>query len=421
MRYPGSVPVGVAFLLLLFTGVARAQDQPEIEETSPERVSATAHMLDVGDLWHLVRHKDLTQDVAPPPGSHERRFLVITPSIGSKPSTGFNAGVSGNVAFYEGDQQTTHISTISGGAKLSQKGQTTAGVRLGMFTSDDRWFLQSDNRLQLTSLNTYALGSDVPETDGTNLKYNFYQLYETAYRRVRPGLFVGGGLNVRVHTDVRSGTGANSNIDESAYLAYTQQHGFDAYGQTSSGLSVGMLFDTRDNAINADKGWFANGVYRTFFDGFLGGDSTYQYLSLDVRNYRQLTAGGRNKLAFWFMGNFVTGGVAPFFDLPEIGSDGRSGRGYAEGRYRGEHLLYGEVEYRATLTPNGLFGFVAFLNGTTVDNSQTGEKLFDSGAPGAGFGFRVLLNKRSRTNLCTDYGWGKDGSRGFYLSIQEAF
>ena len=52
---------------------------------------------------------------------------------------------------------------------------------------------------------------------------------------------------------------------------------------------------------------------------------------------------------------------------------------------------------------------VAFLNTTTVDNAEAGEKLFESFAPGAGFGFRFLLNKRSRTNLCTDYGWGKAG------------
>ena len=162
-------------------------------------------------------------------------------------------------------------------------------------------------------------------------------------------------------------------------------------------------------------------MYRTFFDGFLGGDATWQTVNIDVRTYRTLTTGGRNKLAFWFMGNLVTGGTAPFFDLPEIGSDGRSGRGYSEGRYRGEQLLYGEVEYRGTLTSNGLVGMVAFLNNTTVNNSETGEKLFDSSAPGAGFGLRLLLNKRSRTNLCADYGWGKQGSRGFYLSIQEAF
>lgn len=422
MRYRALRPLVLAFAVAsLNVHAARAQDQPNIEETSPERLKVHAQQIDVGDLWSLARHRSLTQSSEPAIGSHDKRYLVITPSVGSKPSTGFNGGFSGNIAFFRGDQQTTHISSISFGAKLSQKGQTTSGIRLGMFTSDDQWFLQSDNRLQLTSLNTYALGANTPEADAVNLKYNFSQLYETAYRRVKPGLFIGGGLNVRTHTDVRSGTGASSNVDESAYLAYTEKHGFDLDGQSSSGTSVGVLFDTRDNAINADRGWLANAVYRTFFDGFLGGDATWQTLNIDVRNYRTLTANGRNKLAFWFLGNLVTGGTAPFFDLPEIGSDGRSGRGYSEGRYRGEHLLYGEMEYRGTLTPNGLVGVVAFLNTTTVDNSETGERLFDSYAPGAGFGFRLLLNKRSRTNLCADYGWGKQGSRGFYLSIQEAF
>jgi hypothetical protein len=32
-----------------------------------------------------------------------------------------------------------------------------------------------------------------------------------------------------------------------------------------------------------------------------------------------------------------------------------------------------------------------------------------------------MLNKRSRTNLCFDIGFGKDGSRGVYLAVQEAF
>ena len=100
---------------------------------------------------------------------------------------------------------------------------------------------------------------------------------------------------------------------------------------------------------------------------------------------------------------------------------GRSARGYSEGRFRGERLVYGEVEYRTTLTANGLLGAVAFLNATTVTNSLTGEHLFDSGALGAGGGLRVLLNKRSRTNLCFDVGFGKEGSHGVYLAVQEAF
>jgi hypothetical protein len=117
----------------------------------------------------------------------------------------------------------------------------------------------------------------------------------------------------------------------------------------------------------------------------------------------------------------VTGGVAPFLDLPTTGGDVRSGRGYSEGRYRGEHLVYGEMEYRGALTPNGLLGFVAFANTSTIGSVESGAKLFETYAPAAGVGLRVLLNKRSRTNLTTDWGWGKAGSRGFYLGIQEAF
>ena len=64
-----------------------------------------------------------------------------------------------------------------------------------------------------------------------------------------------------------------------------------------------------------------------------------------------------------------------------------------------EHLAYGEIEYRGTVTRNGLLGVVAFLNTTSVDNEDAGKKLFADFAPAAGFGLRVLLNKHSRTNL----------------------
>lgn len=136
-----------------------------------------------------------------------------------------------------------------------------------------------------------------------------------------------------------------------------------------------------------------------------------------------LDKNGRHRLAAWVMGNFVVAGTPPYYDLPATGMDtfGHSGRGYEEGRFRGERLMYGEVEYRTTLMANGLLGMVAFLNATTVSSRDSGENLFESVAIGAGGGLRLLLNKRSRTNLCADIGFGKDGSHGFYLAVQEAF
>jgi len=186
---------------------------------------------------------------------------------------------------------------------------------------------------------------------------------------------------------------------------------------------VDVLWDSRDGFINASRGWLAKASYRALFEGFLGGDSSWQKLTLDVRTYVNLSRNRRHRLAFWAFTDLVVGGTAPYLDLPATGGDtyGRSARGYAEGQFRGERLAYGEIEYRATLTRNGLLGMVAFLNTTTVTDLANAERLFESFAPAGGAGLRLLINKRSKTNLCFDVGFGKQGSKGIYLSVQEAF
>ncbi len=70
---------------------------------------------------------------------------------------------------------------------------------------------------------------------------------------------------------------------------------------------------------------------------------------------------------------------------------------------------------------NGLLGMVVFLNATTISNQAEDEALFDHFAPGGGAGLRLLLNKRSKTNLAFDIGFGEKGNHGVYLAVQEAF
>jgi outer membrane protein assembly factor BamA len=377
---------------------------------------------DAADLWRRVRHHHTAsseEQAIPDPAAH-KPFFVIAPSVGSKPSTGLNGGLAGNIAFVSGDSTSTHLSSVSGGLKVSEKGQTLSGMKLAIFLPDDRWFVQGDNRFSLTSQNTYGLGGTTTAADAENLKYDALRLYETLYRTIAPGLFVGVGVDVNRHSNVRPAA-SDAAFDQAGYTQYTLQHGFDLSQQTSSGTTASLMFDTRDNAINAQRGWLASATYRTFFDGFLGGSATWQEAYVDVRTYHALTDDGRRRLAFWMLGDFVTGGSAPYFDLPETSGDGRSARGYSEGRYRGDSLVYGEVEFRDTLTRNGLLGYVLFANSTTVAGGSSNDRLFQTFAPGVGGGLRVLLNKKSRTNLCVDYGFGKDGSRGLYLAIQEAF
>jgi hypothetical protein len=399
-----------ALFILLVPARGIAADEPPDTDAQP---SAT----DVRDVWQRIRHKEEPTAEEPP----SRRFIVLTPAVTSKPSTGLMVGVASSVAFVAGDAADTHISLAAANLKVSTKKQTQSSVRFGVFSPADRWYLQGDNRLQWTSLNVYGSGISPPATV-QNLKYDWFRVYETAYRQVAQRLFVGGGLNVNDHRNVGAGTNAGGFL-RSEYVTYSVEHGFPLDGAVSGGISTSLLFDTRDNAINAYRGSMASASYRTFFTGFLGGDATWQEISVEARTYRKLTHDARQRIAFWVLGDFVTGGTAPYLDLPSTSNDlfGRSARGYAEGRYRGPHQLYGEAEYRGALTANGLVGMVAFLNVTTLDGFQADERIFHDFAPGAGLGVRLMLDKRSRTNLCADYGIGRQGSAGFYLAIQEAF
>jgi hypothetical protein len=395
----------VALTLTANVRVASAQDAAAEPQTRDET--------DVQDLWRRLRHHPPAAPKADEPPS----FFVVAPSFSSKPSTGVMLGANATMIFVNGNHDTTHLSSASANAKVSVRKQATSGFQFGIFTSDDRWFLQGDNRAQWTSLDTYAIGAGSVASSATNLEYTWFRLYDSAYRQVAPRLFAGGGINIsdhaRVHTD-------EVPIAPTAYGEYSTAHGFDATGQVSSGVNVGLLVDTRDNVVNASRGWLASASYRMFFAGFLGGSSSWQELSTDVRTYRRMSP--RQTLAFWFLGDLVTTGSAPYFELPTVGGDlrERSSRGYAQGRYHGPHLLYGEIEYRATVTPSGLFGIVVFANTATLDGAP-GQRLFASYAPGAGAGVRVLLDKDSHTNLAVDYGWGRDGSSGLYLGIQETF
>jgi outer membrane protein assembly factor BamA len=373
--------------------------------------------VDVVDLWRTLRHKKTTS--REPTG----RMVTIAPVISAKPSTGFVIGVGGNLAGYRGDPATTRISSAVGALTFSTKKQVSLTVRFGMFTNEDRWRIEGDNRALWTSQDTFGLGIGTTEADRVNARFNHFRVEESILREVSPSLYLGGGLSFNAHTTIRPGLDADAVWDQSPYVTYSQQHGFDIGGQTSAGLIASVALDTRDSAINASRGWLARASFRTSFEGFVGADSTWTAAETDVRTYVKLSKRGRMKVAGWLFGAFVTSGVPPYFDLPATASDtyGRSGRGYPEGRFRGEELVTGEVEFRATLMRNGLLGAVAFINTTSVSDKQTSAALFDGFAGGAGFGLRVLFNKHSKTNLCIDVGFGRNGSHGIYLALQEAF
>ncbi len=405
--------LSVVLVLGLFASGAGAQT------LAPPTDPLATPQTDVGDLIRRWRGKPQPA----PSDDQPRRMRALAPVVGAKPSSGVILGVGGNVAFFTGDEAETRLSSIVTSATVTTRKQAGFSARSTIFGAGDRWRFETDHRLQWTSLDTYAPGMAASNSTSELARFDFYRLYQSGYMQVRRHLYLGGGLLFDSHTDIRPGENGEAAWPDSPFVTYSLANGLPLDTQISAGPNLEAIWDSRDNVINPSRGSTARASYRAMVAGFLGGDSRWDRVNLDLRTYRRVSAARRDTLAAWAYADLVVDGVAPYFDLPSTGSDtyGRSGRGYAEGRFRGEKLAFVELEYRGTLTDNGLLGWVAFANATTVSNRQADEHLFDRIAPGGGAGLRLLLNKRSKTNVAFDVGFGERGNRGIYLAIQEAF
>ena len=418
----GRAPRGAAFALaaalLLTAPAARAE-----AGAGPDSGRAPPAETDVRDILRTIRH-------GPPPApdssggaSYRRRMVFVTPVVNYNPVTSVIFGLGVLTSTFHGDPNSTFPSTVQAGGSVSLEKQISISAKADVYTDRDRWFFQANPAWAKYPQSIYALGTDSPDSSQVGVYLYIPKFSLSAYRQVLPKLFTGVGLQCVMRTDIRPSGGFAAIWDRSPFVAYSREHRLDLERQTSAGVSLNLLFDGRDNPTNASRGWFANASGRAFFKDFLGGSSHWQELYLDLRHYRSLDRDARHRVAAWAYSDFVVGGVAPFFDLPATGAvpRGRAGRGYDGNRFRGERMAYAELEYRVTLTRNGLLGAVAFLNTESFGGSQTGSDLFDSFATAGGAGLRILVDKRAKSNVCFDVGIGKSDSHGLWAGFQESF
>jgi len=414
-RLVAALLAGCAYLgpLTRESAAGAPPQDPAAGTPAPQAAPAETERVDLVDLVRRLRGK-------PPTPDHENdlpeRRVILVPIIASKPSTGFRVGLGANIEFGLGSRA-TRLSSINTALSISTRKQVSANFQPLIYGRDDAWLLLGENQFSAPSLNDTPLGV-LAGQEGPEVEYHLIRFSDTYARRIRGHLYAGAGLVYRRQSDFEPTSSADS-----AFLAYSAKHGFDTGAQTAAGPSISLIFDDRDYPNDATRGMLVDTSYRMYIKDFLGGDSTWQRLLIDVRRYRKLTTNGRHRAAVWGFADLVTSGTAPYFSLPTMGGDlrGRSGRGYAEGQLRGDRLVSFEAEYRAMLMANGLVGLAVFANTATVGDQASSTHIFDHWYPGGGIGVRFQLQKRSRTNFTIDFGFGRNGSHAFYVGLMDTF
>ena len=379
-------------------------------------------------ILEIFKKRDSVYIVKPVKNS----FFLVIPVIGSQPATGFVFGAVAQYTF-KGKQKADKYSIANLGITYTTKKQWLVNVKNNILLKNNRIFLSGDYRLYIFSQPNYGLGTNIIPNRRENgnfsidsiaqpMDYNYLKFHQTASFEVKKNFYVGGGINIDWYSTIKDKDLNVENEQFTYHYNYSQKYGFNNLEYFLTGMSLNLIYDSRDNQINTTRGWFANINYR--FNPILFNNQRYSnVLYTEYRNFIPLSQKNeRYILAIWAYGQFVTRGKVPYLNLPAIGWDqrSRSGEGYTQGLFRGTNLIYLSTEFRFPITCNQMLSGAVFTNFVTASNPETNTNLFKSIQPAAGLGLRLLIDKATKTNLIVDYAWG-NRSKGFYLNAGETF
>jgi len=428
-------PWGVIILLILFL----------IQHTTiyAQTTEKTFKQDDVFSIFVKKANRAKRDSITFKPVQIRKPYFATTPFIGYNPAYGMLIGVGTTMAITLGDPVTTPVSSVCAAVNFTTAEQTILTVRSNIITENSKYILRGDWRYLVFSQPTYGLGTGIKmhtnrgivfndggstaslPPDAQPLNYEYIRLYETFFFRFARNWYFGIGYCLDDFYNIVDHNRTDSvPPQETSNYKYSTDHGFDPTSYVMSGLSLEVLLDSRDNTIRPTKGYMANLAFRPNFS-FLGSSKNSLMLTTEFRTYISFSKRRPDHLiGFWYLGQFCEKGTVPYLGLPALCWDmyNRAGRGYIQGSIRGVNFLYAETEYRFPISPySGILGGVVFLNVTTASSDDGVRKLFQYYDPAAGVGLRVMFSRKTLSNLCVDFGFGADGTKGIFFNLNETF
>ncbi|WDG11386.1 BamA/TamA family outer membrane protein [Vibrio campbellii] len=323
----------------------------------------------------------------------------ILPGPFVNPEQGFGIGVAAVGLYTPYDwQKGDPYSTVTVTSYGSTSGSYGLGLNNRTYLKGDKVRLLGEAWISHTPGYYWGIGSQAAENDSNKVQYEGQRLQ----------------LSPKVAVEIAPNTYAKLGWQ---WQSFNKVDGVDGdilpsevTNATSSGVLLGMEYDTRDFEPNPMQGQFLDIEWIANRDS-LGSDEDYDNLVANYRLYQQWSDTTIVAMEVYSQSIF---GDAPWFDYAQLGDDQRM-RGYYQGRYRDKHQLSTQVEIRHTIA--GRHGVVGWLGAGNI--APTYHDLFESSwLPTVGVGYRFAF--KARINVRVDLGVGKD-STGFYFQINEAF
>jgi len=275
--------------------------------------------------------------------------FIVAPIVSFSPETSLAFGAGAKYLFkFAGSGDETRTSNMPMSFRYTLNNQFILFSGFEIFTNQEKWVITGNILFQNLPQLYYGIGRDTSKENEE--RFDFFQaLVEPILQKqvLFDHFFVGAGI--------RYNRIFNVDINKTGLLDTNRPIGYN--GSTSVGAEFAMLYDSRNNILNANRGWFlefTHGIYRK-----------------------------------------------------SLGST-----------YLERHLIATQVEYRKQFK-NTRWGAVVFVGGGDVGDKLSSFKLKNI-RPNGGFGLRFLLDKEENLNVRADLGIGNEKAN-VYLNLSEAF
>ena len=308
--------VSVLLVLLVFQICVQAQQEPA-DSVCPQR--------DLQDVIRKWRNKPLNTNIA------KTSSLLLVPTIGSNPATGFSVGVGGQYAFIMPESK--KFSMINGSLQFTSKNQYVFMLKNSIYSKKEKIFFTGDWRFLIYSQSTYGLGTNSPEggildyqynlggleTSSDSLaqpmNYNFVRFHQSVTFKVKESIYLGFGYYFDGYADIKDHK-LNLNPDDSlitSHYAYNTYYGFDTKNYFSSAINATFIIDKRDNMIQPYKGYFLKLDWRGAFE-FLGSEKDASMFSGEWRSFHNVSKKNpAHLIAFWALADLPNREISPIW------------------------------------------------------------------------------------------------------------